>query len=347
MEAAVNGLDPRLIEAEILRMREREAGPFGAGARAVLFTLVVFRSNPRPPASEALEYLVGKRPARLIVIEASDAGATSASVGGRCFPDALDRGVCLEEITIRRGADALGSDPGIWAPLLIRDLPVLAWVQGRVRPLPPLLTAEAGLVDKLIVDTGSGAALGENPLDALRELSAFRSAARGAAAVSDLSWRKTAPLRVQTARLFEPEKNRPLLRSISGVTLRGCSRAEALLFFLWLAAALDWTPAADLDGFAGAEGRKPAAAGFTGGAGAPIRTEHLPSAEAGDGFSVELAFAGEKRGLSVACGRSGCVSLDGGDGAYRLPPDGEVLLKEVDRTAQDPLFAGVLGKLPA
>ncbi len=46
MEEAVSvALDPRLIEEEIARIREREATPFSAGTKTNLFTLLVFRDR--------------------------------------------------------------------------------------------------------------------------------------------------------------------------------------------------------------------------------------------------------------------------------------------------------------
>ena len=333
MAAVIGDLDPRAIEAEISRIRERESNPYHSGMKTNLFNLVIFRSAARPTAVSALEYLLGKRPARIITVEAAGHERTSASVSGRCYPDARNRGVCFEEIGINRGADPLGSDPGIWSPLLIRDLPVLVWWQDRVSPLPPLLTGVAGLVDKLIVDTAIGESLGENPLDSLRELSAFRAATGGTAVVSDLEWRRILPLRIQAARLFEPEDNRALLSEISGVTLRGGSSAQALLFFLWLSSRLGWVPS---------EGTAAGMASFTDPAGSAVTVEHTMHAPLCEGFAAAFSFRHGAKELAVECGKNGCVSVRDEKGAYRFPSDGEALLHEVDGLAQDPVFTKVL-----
>jgi glucose-6-phosphate dehydrogenase assembly protein OpcA len=330
MAAVVKALDPRAIEAEISRIRERESNPYHSGMKTNLFNLVIFRSAPPAAAVGALESLLGKRPARIITVEPAAAGRTSASVSGRCYPDPRNRGVCFEEIDIKRGSEPLGSDPGIWTPLLIRDLPVLVWWQDRVSPLPPLLTGEAGLVDKLIIDTSFGESLGEDPLEALAEVAGFRSLTGGTAAVSDMSWRRTLALRVQAARMFEPEENRPLLSSISHVTLRGGSGAEALLFFLWLASRLGWSPVRSKRSV------------FTDPAGTIVETRHSAPAPLCEGFAAAFAFRHGVKELSVSCGQNGCVSMDCRKAAYRFPSDGETLMDEVDSLGQDGLFSKVV-----
>jgi hypothetical protein len=322
--------DPRSIEAEIARIREREAGPYSAGMRTSLFNLVIFRSAAGPSAAgAALDHLLGRRPARLITMESALPGSTSVSVSGRCNPDEKNRGVCLEEIGIARGSDELGQDPGIWSSLLIRDLPVLVWWQNRISPLPPILTEEAGLVDKLIVDTSFGETLGEEPMEALRALAAFRGR-NPHATVSDLAWRRTMALRVHAAALYEPEWNRARLRALSRVELTGGSRAEALLFFLWLASRLGWRRA------------EAGASVFTDEAGSQVHTAHTGAFPLSRGFATAFAFRDGGRELGMTCEKKGCISVENQTRPYRLQTEGEILLEEVDGLKQDALFSGVL-----
>ena len=123
MEAAVSTmLDPRAIEAEIARIREKESNPYSSGTKTNIFTLVVFRSGkawvPGTPdhVDAALQFLLGKRPARIITIRSSGEPRTDAWVSGRCFPDKRNRGVCFEEVYIECGNDGVGADPGRGRP---------------------------------------------------------------------------------------------------------------------------------------------------------------------------------------------------------------------------------------
>ena len=131
----IPGLDPRRIEAEIARVRERESTSYGGGAKANLFNLVaVCLPGGRP--DEALEELLGRRPARIIRVDVGSTGQAGAAVSGRCYPGTLDRGVCLEEIDIAAVDDPLGGGAGAWTPLLARDIPTFLWIAGPWVPEP-------------------------------------------------------------------------------------------------------------------------------------------------------------------------------------------------------------------
>ena len=134
-------LDPRRIEAEIARMRERESTGFGGGAKANLFNLVVVIPRRRGSAGtgpdHALDTLLGRRPARIIRLAAGPAGAIGATVSGRCFPGSIDRGVCLEQIDVTAGGDPLGERRDeLGAPARARhpDVPVDRRVVDAGRP---------------------------------------------------------------------------------------------------------------------------------------------------------------------------------------------------------------------
>ena len=111
-------LDPRIIEGEIARIREKESNPYSSGTRTNIFTLIVFRSKGAPEPGNpdhvetALQYLLGKRPARIITIRRARSPRTEAWVSGRCFPDRRNKGVCFEEVRIESGDDGVGADPG-------------------------------------------------------------------------------------------------------------------------------------------------------------------------------------------------------------------------------------------
>lgn len=332
-------LNPRVIEQEIARIREKESNPYSSGTKTNLFTLVVFRQQGAIPPGEpdpveaALQYMLGKRPARIITITRTRAPRTEVWVSGRCFPDKRNRGVCFEEVHIESGDDGVGLDPGAWAPLLIRGLPVFAWIPDGLgadeRTWEGALLKAAGLIDKLLVDSarlssghserngigvrdgfGIGVRDGFGELSAVREL---RERTSGAFLLSDFSWRRSRVLREQTARAFDPPGMRPLLASVRSVRLYGGSEFEASLFFLWLRVRL----------------------------GREIQAEHAAAGALAEGFRVAFKIAGAPD-LDIGCTKGGCLSRGEEKGAYRFPTDGEILLEEVDTLSRDPVFVEVL-----
>jgi hypothetical protein len=335
-------LDPRRVEAEIARMRERETTGFGGGVKANLFNLVVVcRTGGR--WEEALEALLGRRPARIIRLVEGPDGPAGAVVSGRCSAGTLDRGVCLEEIDVAAGGDPLGVGTGVWTPLLARDIPTFLWVAGpwKAGTLPRDAAAHA---DKLIVDSS----LADDPPAAFAAIRRSREAARGHLAVADLAWSRALPLRVQAARAFDPPDARDALDELTAVRLEGATRPEAQLFFHWLAGRLGWRPieGRDIPSFADSSGRA-------------ISLVHENPAPLARG--ARLSFATRGSAIEVACsandrpdrhpGRQptsavegyGCASIGEDRGPWRIAPDGELLLAEVDTLKQDTLLDEALG----
>jgi glucose-6-phosphate dehydrogenase assembly protein OpcA len=334
MEAAVSTvMDPRSIEREIARIREKESNPYSSGVKTNLFTLVVFGD---PPAS-SLQYMLGRRPARIITIDQVDAPETGVTVSGRCFPDRRNRGVCFEEVRIESGADGLGDDPGSWAPLLIRDLPVFAWLPDTLSGSDdhwqrPVLES-ASLIDKLIVDTGHASDDHGASLAAMRNLLALQEKAGGAFFISDFAWRRSRVLRELTARAFDLLDTRPRLPVIKSVILDGGFRADGLLFFLWLSTRLGWTRAggAGIGSFRNRSGKEISLVHAT--VGFPLS----------EGFRLRFSFEGAEE-IAIGCTRGGCVSNGAERGAYKFPSDGEILLEEVDSLTRDPVYQEVLDR---
>jgi len=316
--------DPRLIEAEIARMRERESSSFGGGVKANLFNLVML-GFPGARSDEALEALLGRRPARIIRLSSATTEPAGASVSGRCYPGTLDRGVCLEEIDLAPRADPLAGGAGAWTPLLDRDIPTFLWVAG---PWTPQQEPALAHVDKLIVDSSwSGDAL-----VLLASLHRLREAARGRLAIADLAWSRSLPLRVAAARCFDPPAAREALDELTAVRLEGATRAEALLFFLWLAARLGWKPR-------GAGG----GVSFDDAAGREVTAAHAHAGPLAEG--VRLSFAARDAVIEAACPAIdgyGCASIGDERSPWRVAPDGELLLAEVDTLTQDALLGDAL-----
>jgi hypothetical protein len=329
-------LDPRAIEQEITLIREKESNPYSAGTKTNLFTLLVFRRQDAAapaaasgalsslgtadPAERALTFLLGKRPARIITVTRVSAPRTEAWVSGRCFPDKRNRGVCFEEVRIEAGDDGMGMDAGAWAPLLIRDLPVFAWMPDGPEiqdAWAASLRSAEGLIDKLVVDT-SRAETGWTGGEAtgLRALLRLRETTAGTIPLSDFSWRRGRVLREQTARSFDAPEMRLLLGSVRAVRLYGGSPSEASLYFHWLQSRL----------------------------GRSLAVEHSAAGPLGEGFRATFTVDGAPE-VDIGCTRGGCISRGEEKGAYRFPSDGELLLEEVDTLVRDAVFSEVLAQV--
>ncbi len=308
-------LDPRVIEQEITNIRDREASPFAAGTKTNLFTLLIFRddagTDPGDPVEAALAHLLGRRPARILTILGAQKGATEAHVSGRCSPDRRNRGVCFEEVRISAGEDGIGKDPGAWAPLVIRDLPVFAWLAASTDPWRATLAAAADLIDKIIVDSSRTLPPARPGGEELA--SALRGIAAGGQVLSDFSWRRATVLREQTARAFDPPEMRPQVPLLRRVRLQGGSPAEAELYFRWLRTRL----------------------------GRDLETEHAWAGPLSEGFRITLGVAGAAD-LEIGCTKGGCLERGEEKGAYRFPSDGEILLDEVDSMSRDHVFQQVI-----
>ncbi len=316
-----DALDPRTIEEEIARIREKESTPFSSGTKTNLFTLLIFRGNhgsapaALDPVETTLSFLLGKRPARIITLARTRADKTEAVVSGRCYPDRRNRGVCFEEVRIESGDDGVGADTGAWAPLVIRELPVFAWMpDGLVEEMDlwePTLRQAAGIVDKIVVDSSS--ALRDEEGETLPALGRLRDSVADAFMVSDFSWRRGRVLREQSARAFDPPELRPLLSDIRKVTLYGGSHAEAWLYFTWLRSRL----------------------------GRDIPAVHAFAGPLGEGFKVTFELQGSPA-VDIGCTKGGCLSRGEETVGYKAPNDGEILMEEVDDLTRDPVFQEVL-----
>jgi glucose-6-phosphate dehydrogenase assembly protein OpcA len=283
---------------------------------------------PGARPDEELEVLLGRRPARIIRLAVDPRAApASAAVSGRCSPGTLERGVCLEEIDLAAAGDPLGSGAGAWTPLVARDIPTFLWIAGPWTPGPDLPLEAAAHADKLIVDSSAAG----DPVAVLAALHRLRRATRGRLAVADLAWSRTLPLRVQAARAFDPPGARDALDELAEVRLEGATRSEALLFFLWLAARLDWQASAARGG-----------PSFRDAAGWPVAAVHEAPAALAQG--ARLSFAARAGScIEVACTVNGCAAIGDDRGPWRIAPEGELLLAEVDTLKQDALLDDALG----
>ena len=323
-------IDPAAIEQQ-LRRQQQEISP--NEARTNLFNLVVYvDGHDDARLTEALNFLHGKRPARVIVVRRNAGGQTRADVTARCVTDKDEKILCIQEILISCGDDPEGQSLETWTPLLIREIPVFVWWLASLAqaPLPELFD---DIADRVFIDSS----LAVDPLTFLGALAGRRNDLK--TPVTDFSWSRVAPLLKLTAHAFNAADQRPLLTEITSVTFEGGMTAEATLYFQWLKAKLDWKGA-------------PAPTGQTWSlvdeVGKTVAVAHKAPAPLEKGFvvnfktrsGVTLKLSDSRQGFAVTEGNG----LAPYTSVFRYQDTGEALLTEVDRNATDRLFVDLLGR---
>jgi len=142
--------DPVKVEQE-LRKIQQDVSP--NEARTNLFNLVVYVDQAdESKLTDVLNFLHGKRPARVIVIHRGAGGETRTDVTARCVTDNNDKVLCVQEIVISSGDDGAGETPETWTPLLIREIPVFVWwlAAPEKAPLPEMFET---IADRVFVDS--------------------------------------------------------------------------------------------------------------------------------------------------------------------------------------------------
>lgn len=322
-------VDPVAIEREIQKQISMVSA---TAARASLFTLVIFKEAFTPgPADSALNFLLGKRPGRIILVESGFEGDSRAHVSARCDPRLKNIEVCFQEIHIHNGQDDIGRDPAFWGPLIIRELPAYIWWLESFLPFPELLRQAEELADRFFIDGVFQEALGISPPRLYRELAA-RWEYGSNTPYSDFAWAGTYPLRKAAARLFEPETERKNLHLIEAVHLENGSRAEGFLFFLWLASRLGWEARGREENRISARDSQRREVNFT----------HTPGAPLNQGYVMEFHLRDGRRYM-IECGQNGLLCLSRPETQsqplrFQMPTTGEILLQELDSPHPDPLF---------
>jgi len=319
-------VDVTAVEQELARIQRELTN---SEVRTSLFNLVVFSPDAQKTmANDALNYLLGKRAARVIHIANSGADESSLEVSARCFVDAERKIVCFQEIVITNGADGAGGAPGSWVPLLVRDIPTFILWQDTLCNKQELLAHAQEQAEKLLVDTEQSVALGD-PEDAILEV-VRRIAVTDGVPVSDFTFKRLRTLQRLVASAFDDPKKTPLLNEISSVYLAGTSTLAGRLFSLWLADRLGWT----IDG-----GR------FRDRRNRPVAFNHAREA-AGCEFEVDIDLVTNER-IRIATQTAGCADVDYPEGeqsraVVSRPGNGALLLEEVDAIGSDALYRSAL-----
>ncbi|MFP4551484.1 MAG: glucose-6-phosphate dehydrogenase assembly protein OpcA [Spirochaetales bacterium] len=319
------------VEAELARIQLELTS---SEVRASLFTIVVMsRDVERAKADDALNYLLGKRSARVIHIVNQETPESTLEVSARCFVDDERKGVCFQEIIIINGKDDAGGALGSWTPLLVRDIPTYVLWLDSVRNRSELFRHVQTQCDKLIVDSDQCMSLGDDPVELLETLASVSVTMN--VPVADFAWKRLRPFRQLAADAFEGEDRLPLLREIEGVTVTGLSRPSARLYGLWLAERLGWELSSlreDADHYRIASGR-------------PVAVAHTEG-EPGCDLAITFTLSGNQT-IDLIAREDGCADIEYEDGAearelVSIPESGEILLEEVDAVYADDLYRAAL-----
>ncbi|HKJ86563.1 MAG TPA: glucose-6-phosphate dehydrogenase assembly protein OpcA [Spirochaetia bacterium] len=325
-------VDVGAVEAELARMQRELTN---SEVRTSLFNLVVMSPDAqRAMVDEALNYLLGKRAARVIHIVNNDQKESSLEVSARCFVDHEHKGVCFQEVVITNGADDAGGAPGSWIPLLVRDIPTYILWLDRVSGREALFEHVQSQADKIIVDSDHCVELGDDPGDLLATLRTV--AVEEGVPLADFSWKRLRPYQQLTAGAFDGEGRERWLDEIDRVELRGLATVAANLFALWLAERLGWSRSgttADHERIVFRDVRG--------------RSVEVVCENGEPGCDVAIAIhLTNDRVVEVTAGRNGCADVDypGGETKHlvTIPSNGEILLEEVDAVYADDLYRDAL-----
>ena len=154
-----------------------------------------------------------------------------ATIASDVHPQPGEFALLRETVVIDVGEQHLAHVDTIVDPLVVTDLPTVAWApHGHEEAIDALLA----LTQVVLLDSADE----PDPRDGMnRALTLLNDVY-----VVDLAWLRSTPWRERVAATFDPPHLRPDLRTISAVTVRHHpeSAAAGLLLLGWLASRLDW-----------------------------------------------------------------------------------------------------------
>ena len=156
-----------------------------------------------------------------------------ASVASETEPEHGQLALLRETIVVTVGEEHVPRLETIVGPLVVSDIATVVWSpHGHPEAVDELLGLAQSVLHDSIDDPDP-----RSSLDRVEEL------ARRAYVV-DLAWLRTTPWRERIAAYFDPPKVRPLMRAISGVTVRHGpgSLVPAILLLAWLSSRMGWEP---------------------------------------------------------------------------------------------------------
>jgi hypothetical protein len=326
--------EPAAIEKKIDEIIFRASG---TNQRTSLLTLVIVAPKRQTDfITHALDFLFGKRPMRIIIIESGGDAPTSVDVSARCTARPEGDEVCFQEIAIHNGKDNRGIDPSFWSPLIIRDLPAaLLWLDSFTL-FPGIIEEAEHFIDKCIIDSALMTGPHEDPLKTLRLLSSLFAGPNlkpESMSLADLCWKRLERERLSIARLFDDPDALALLGAVTRISFRGFNTPEALCLVFWIASRLNYSRS----------GQKGNTISFKDAGGKEIVFDY--SAGGPEAPSVSFMI-GKKESLRVAYADNGdfLFTTPGRTYTARLPKreTAELLLKEIDNLHHDPLYYDAL-----
>src|SRR5579875_286205 len=351
------------VERQLHRiMRELSHPPAAAAAhghlvpRAICLNILVHADDlaKAARAAQTLAEIAPRHPSRTLLMVVEPDAPTDGLDASICTQCAIWPSVggqlCFEQVTLTaRGRTALHL-ASVVEPLLVSDLPVILWWLGR----PPARTEPLlDLCHRLVVDS----AYFPDALAGLAALDTYTDREGQRLELGDLGWRRQGLWRQMVAELFDPLDARPYLRQLAQVTIEyaptasGTVSAAPLLLLGWLAARLDWQPAA-----ATTSGSTVATTFRTDeeepeGINARLRARPAAASEPGEPLAIRLqAGAGEPaasfevrrepdRGVIESRAMLPNGRQYGRALAWVPPTRAELLARELELPAADPLYA--------
>ena len=241
------------LEAELSalwRAAAEDPAAKNAVTRACTLTLLIYVESDE--AADEVNNLVAEvtrqNPCRAIIMmlepEASPSGL-EAWVSAHChLPEAGEKQVCSEQITIRARGEAGQGLASVVLPLTVSGLPIFLWWRAGDFSPPPYFDPILRLTQHVIVDTARFSPSGTH----LQDLAAWLHKFAGRIQLTDLNWSRITPWRELIAQCFDSPDRRPYLDRLSEVRIEYeqdsarlvTQRAQALLLTGWLASRLGW-----------------------------------------------------------------------------------------------------------
>ena len=241
------------LEAELSalwRAAAEDPAAKNAVTRACTLTLLIYVESNE--AADEVNNLVAEvtrqNPCRAIIMmlepEASPSGL-EAWVSAHChLPEAGEKQVCSEQITIRARGEAGQGLASVVLPLTVSGLPIFLWWRAGDFSPPPYFDPILRLTQHVIVDTARFSPSGTH----LQDLAAWLHKFAGRIQLTDLNWSRITPWRELIAQCFDSPDRRPYLDRLSEVRIEYeqdsarlvTQRAQALLLTGWLASRLGW-----------------------------------------------------------------------------------------------------------